>query len=66
MRSVLECLDTLLLASCPVVSSMCLASSASKSDGADGVSLLKAVANILGEWSLSEWCKVLDRHVPLL
>lgn len=48
VRSVLECMDTLLLAPCPVVSSFCLASSSAKSDGAGGASLLKAVANILG------------------
>lgn len=49
VRSVLECLDTLLLAPIPVVSSFCLATTSSKSDGAGGASLLKAVANILGE-----------------
>lgn len=50
VRSVLECLDTLLLAPFPVVSSFCLASSSSKTDGAGGASLLKAVANILGKF----------------
>ncbi|KAK3875727.1 hypothetical protein Pcinc_019416 [Petrolisthes cinctipes] len=49
VRSVLECLDVLLLSSAPVVSSLVLASSTRKTDGAGGaVSLLKAVANILG------------------
>ncbi|XP_063877296.1 fatty acid synthase-like isoform X1 [Scylla paramamosain] len=48
VRSVLECLDSLLLAGSPVVSSFCLASSSNKSDGSGGTSLLKAVANILG------------------
>lgn len=52
VRSVLECLDTLLLAGCPVVSSFCLASSSTKSDGSGGASLLKAVANILGWWQV--------------
>lgn len=50
VRSVLECLDVLLLSSTPVVSSLVLASSARKTDGAGGgASLLKSVANILGE-----------------
>lgn len=51
VRSVLECLDVLLLSSSPVVSSLVLASSARKTDGAGGgASLLKSVANILGEF----------------
>lgn len=49
VRSVLECLDVLLLSSAPVVSSLVLASSSRKTDSAGGASLLKSVANILGE-----------------
>ncbi|KAK7080813.1 hypothetical protein SK128_019450 [Halocaridina rubra] len=55
VRSVLECLDILLLNSSPVVSSVCLATKSSKkSDGGKGGSIVKSVANILGVKDLSK------------
>ncbi|XP_068233154.1 fatty acid synthase [Palaemon carinicauda] len=54
VRSVLECLDVLLLNSSPIVSSVCLATKTKKSDGGKGGSLVKSVANILGVKDLSK------------
>lgn len=55
VRSVLECLDILLLNSSPIVSSVCLATKSSKkSDGGKGGSIVKSVANILGVKDLSK------------
>nr|QDK64693.1 fatty acid synthase [Macrobrachium nipponense] len=54
VRSVLECLDALLLNSSPIVSSVCLATKSKKSDGGKGGSLVKSVANILGVKDLTK------------
>lgn len=55
VRSVLECLDVLLLGSSSIVSSVCLATKKSGADGGQkGGSLVKAVANILGVKDVSK------------
>ncbi|XP_071547019.1 fatty acid synthase-like [Panulirus ornatus] len=55
VRSVLECLDMLLLGATPVVSSLCLATKKSgKADGSSGGSLVKSIANVLGMKDVSK------------
>lgn len=55
VRSVLECLDVLLLGSSSVVASVCLATKKSGADGGQkGASLVKSVANILGVKDVSK------------
>ncbi|KAG7154441.1 Fatty acid synthase-like [Homarus americanus] len=55
VRSVLECLDVLILSASPVVSSFCLATrNSGKADGIGGASLVKSIANILGMKDVSK------------